>query len=67
MNTDTTPAPAAAPADPADRLRRLAERQGTLHTSTYERLLGACEHLWRTDEEFEAFLKVIETDRREPE
>lgn len=60
MSTDVTSRPSPAPpADPSDRLRCLAERQGTLHTSTYERLLGAGEHLWASDAELEAFLEGV--------
>lgn len=31
---------------------------------TYEQLLGSCEKLWDTEEEFEDFLAVIETTRK---
>jgi len=32
---------------------------------TYEELLGCCEDLWETDEEFEEFLATIEATRKE--
>ena len=32
---------------------------------TYEQLLGSCENLWETDEEFEQFLQVVEASRKE--
>lgn len=49
--------------DAAERLRKMAEEQGTTHTSNYEATLGTGEHLW-TDEEFEDFLVWLRESRR---
>ncbi|MFO0822891.1 MAG: hypothetical protein U0792_07195 [Gemmataceae bacterium] len=38
------------------KLRAIAEKQGTLHTSNIEHLWGAGKDLWASDEEFESFI-----------
>ena len=38
--------------------------EGT-RSATFEQLLGACEDLWESDEEFEEFLKSVEETRKE--
>ena len=48
----------------AEKLRLLAEKQGTLGKSTFENLLGSGATLWETDEEFEAFLERIRDIRQ---
>lgn len=70
MNTDTTtpmPAPGAAPIlpvpDAAERLRAIMEKQGTLGTSTFEKLFGAGADLWDSDQEFEQFLRLLRESR----
>ena len=66
MNKDTKPAPCPLPTqtpEQAARLRALAERQGTLGTSTFENLLGAGKDLWDSDEEFERFLEIVRESR----
>lgn len=35
------------------------------HSATFEQLLGSCEDLWESDEEFEEFLRSIEETRKE--
>ncbi len=42
-----------------ERLRRIAEQQGTLGTSRLENLEGAGQHLWESEEVFEQFLKLV--------
>jgi hypothetical protein len=49
----------------ADNLRRIAEEQGTLHTSNFEHLWGAGKELWADDAEFEAFLASIRAIREQ--
>lgn len=62
MNTDAKPSPAPLPTQTpgqAARLRAIAERQGTLGTSTFEHLIGAGKDLWASDEEFDRFLEIL--------
>jgi hypothetical protein len=66
MNTDTKHEPAPLPAqtpEQAARLLAIAERQGTLHTSNLEHLLGVGKELWDSDEEFAQFLQFIRESR----
>jgi hypothetical protein len=49
----------------AENLRRIAEAQGTLHTSNVEHLWGSGKELWVDDNEFEAFLATIRTIREQ--
>ena len=65
MRIDVTgqPVPDQTP-EQAERLRRIAEKQGTLSTSTFENLLGAGKDLWETDEEFEQFLQLLRQIRQ---
>jgi hypothetical protein len=65
-DTDTTPKPATGQTpEQAEKLRRIAEEQGTLHTSNLEHLLGAGKDLWADDAEFEAFLASIRAIREQ--
>ena len=62
MNSENDPSPKPASIqtpEQAERLRRVLEAQGPLHTSTLEHLWGSGKDLWETDEEFEAFLAFI--------
>jgi hypothetical protein len=70
MSADTqTPPPASAPnliaplPDAAERLRAIAEQQGTQGKATFEALFGAGAHLWESDAEFERFLQLIREAR----
>jgi hypothetical protein len=72
MSADTqTPPPATAdgpkPIPPvagaAEKLRALAEKQGTLGKATFEALLGAGAHLWASEEEFERFQQLTRESR----
>ncbi|MDY3557587.1 hypothetical protein R5W23_000114 [Gemmata sp. JC673] len=47
----------------AEKLRALAEKQGTLGKATFEVLLGAGAHLWASEEEFERFQQLVRESR----
>lgn len=72
MSADTqTPPPASASEpkpiaplpDAAERLRAIAERQGTHGKATFDTLFGAGAHLWESDAEFARFLQLIREAR----
>lgn len=68
MNTDTTHTPTPATGqtpEQAERLRAIAEKQGTLGTSRVENLLGAGAGLWETDAQFEQFLEHLREIRHD--
>lgn len=68
MNSDTTTQPATSQTpEQAEKLRRIAEKQGTLGKSTFENLLGTGKQLWDSDEEFEQFLKLLREIRQAKE
>jgi hypothetical protein len=48
----------------AERLRQIAEKQGTFGKSRLENLLGKGQELWETDEEFDRFLQLIHEIRQ---
>jgi hypothetical protein len=64
INTNPRPVTKQTP-EQAEKLRRIAEEQGTLHTSNFEHLLGAGKDLWANDAEFEAFLALIRASREQ--
>jgi hypothetical protein len=68
MSTETgakpTPKTGQTP-EQVENLRRIAEAQGTLHTSNLEHLWGAGKELWADDTEFEAFLASIHAIRKQ--
>lgn len=65
-DTDTTARPTTGQTpEQADNLRRIAEEQGTLHTSNIEHLWGAGKELWADDAAFEAFLASIRAIREQ--
>ena len=37
----------------------------SIHSATFEQLLGSCKDLWESNEEFEEFLATIEATRKE--
>jgi hypothetical protein len=61
--TSDAPKPILPVADAEAKLRAIAERQGTLGTATFEKLLGAGTHLWASDEEFDRFQQLIRESR----
>ena len=68
-NNLVPPTPGTRPPIPngQERVRQIAEQQGTLHTSTVENLVGSGQGLWDSDEEFDAFLERIQAGRRDKE
>jgi hypothetical protein len=64
--TEITPTPETGQTpEQAEKLRRIAAEQGTLHTSNIEHLWGAGKELWADDAEFEAFLASIRAIREQ--
>jgi hypothetical protein len=64
--TETNPTPSAGQTpEQAEKLRRIAAVQGTLHTSNIEHLWGSGKELWADDVEFEAFLASIRAIREQ--
>lgn len=59
MTPSTSPTINNRPLPPRNRMPE------NVHTARFEELLGACEDLWESDEEFEEFLKSVEQTRKE--
>ncbi len=70
MNDHTdppTPKPTSKPSldDIPEYLRRKMIEQGVVHTANVEHLKEAGKGLWQSDEEFEAFMELLRTLKKE--